>query len=394
MRDVVIVGGVRTPGGKFGGTLKDVSVPELGALVVKEVIDRSGIEPGTIEEVIFGNGWQTGVGPNPARLVSVKGGVPESAPAYTVNKRCGSSLKTIILGAQAIRAGDADAVLVGGVENTSRVPFIVQNARWGLRQGHGELVDLTHQDGYVCGLVGEIMGSTAETLAVQYAISRDEQDDFALRSHKRALAAIEKGYFEEEVVRVPLNGNKKGPESFDVDEIPREDISPERLGRLKPIFKEDGTVTAGNACAQCDAASALVLMASERAAELGIEPMAKIVGYASAGVDPKVMGIGPVPAAQQALEKAGMTLDQIDLIEVNEAFSAQVIAVERELKWDRDRVNVHGGAIALGHPVGATGGKITVTLLHALKRYDKTLGMATLCIGGGQGVAIIFERQN
>lgn len=394
MRDVVIVGGVRTPGGKFGGILKDVSVPELGALVVKEVIDRSGIEPGTIEEVIFGNGWQTGVGPNPARLVSVKGGVPESAPAYTVNKRCGSSLKTIILGAQAIRAGDADAVLVGGVENTSRVPFIVQNARWGLRQGHGELVDLTHKDGYVCGLVGEIMGSTAETLAVQYAISRDEQDDFALRSHERALAAIEKGYFEEEVVRVPLNGNKKGPESFDVDEIPREDISPERLGRLKPIFKEDGTVTAGNACAQCDAASALVLMAAERAAELGIEPMAKIVGYASAGVDPKVMGIGPVPAAQQALEKAGMTLDQIDIIEVNEAFAAQVIAVERELKWDRDRVNVHGGAIALGHPVGATGGKITVTLLHALKRYDKTLGMATLCIGGGQGVAIIFERQN
>ena len=220
------------------------------------------------------------------------------------------------------------------------------------------------------------------------------RDDFALRSHERALAAIEKGYFEEEVVRVPLNGNKKGPESFDVDEIPREDISPERLGRLKPIFKEDGTVTAGNACAQCDAASALVLMAAERAAELGIEPMAKIVGYASAGVDPKVMGIGPVPAAQQALEKAGMTLDQIDIIEVNEAFAAQVIAVERELKWDRDRVNVHGGAIALGHPVGATGGKITVTLLHALKRYDKTLGMATLCIGGGQGVAIIFERQN
>ena len=392
MKDVVIVGGVRTPGGKFGGTLKDTPVPELGALAVHEVVRRTGIDPSAVDEVIFGNGWQAGVGPNTARLVTVKGGLPEKVPAFTVNKRCGSSLKTIILGAQAIRAGDADTVLVGGVENTSRVPYVLQDARWGMRQGHGEVVDLTHKDGYVCGLIGEIMGATAETLAVQFAISRDEQDEFALQSHQKALAAIDASVFDDEVVSIPLNGGRKGPDSLDVDEIPRRDISLEKLGRLRPIFKKDGTVTAGNACAQCDAASALILMSAERAAELEMTPMARIVSYASAGVDPKVMGIGPVPAVRTALEKAGMTLDSIDLIELNEAFAAQAIAVERELKWDRNKVNVHGGAIALGHPVGATGAKITVTLLHALQRQDKTIGLATLCIGGGLGVAILFER--
>jgi len=394
MKDVVIVGGVRTPGGKFGGTLKDVPVPELGALAVHEVVRRTGIDPNAVDEVIFGNGWQAGVGPNTARLVTVKGGLPEKVPAFTVNKRCGSSLKTIILGVQAIRAGDADTVLVGGVENTSRVPYVLQDARWGMRQGHGEVVDLTHKDGYVCGLIGEIMGTTAETLAVQFAISRDEQDEFALQSHQKALAAIDGSVFDDEVVSIPLNGGRKGPDSLDVDEIPRRDISLEKLGRLRPIFKKDGTVTAGNACAQCDAASALILMSAERAAELEVTPMARIVSYASAGVDPKVMGIGPVPAVRTALEKAGMTLDSIDLIELNEAFAAQAIAVERELKWERDKVNVHGGAIALGHPVGATGAKITVTLLHALQREDKTIGLATLCIGGGLGVAILFERLN
>ncbi len=392
MKDVVIVGGVRTPGGKFGGTLKDTPVPELGALTVHEVVRRTGIDPSAVDEVIFGNGWQAGVGPNTARLVTVKGGLPEKVPAFTVNKRCGSSLKTIILGVQAIRAGDADTVLVGGVENTSRVPYVLQDARWGMRQGHGEAVDLTHKDGYVCGLIGEIMGATAETLAVQFAISRDEQDEFALQSHHKALAAIDASVFDDEVVSIPLNGGRKGPDSLDVDEIPRRDVSLEKLGRLRPIFKKDGTVTAGNACAQCDAASALLLMSAERAAELEMTPMARIVSYASAGVDPKVMGIGPVPAVRTALEKAGMTLDSIDLIELNEAFAAQAIAVERELKWDRDKVNVHGGAIALGHPVGATGAKITVTLLHALQRQDKTIGLATLCIGGGLGVAILFER--
>ena len=394
MKDVVIVGGVRTPGGKFGGTLKDVSVPELGALAVHEVVRRTGMDPNAVDEVIFGNGWQAGVGPNTARLVTVKGGLPEKVPAFTVNKRCGSSLKTIILGVQAIRAGDAGTVLVGGVENTSRVPYVLQDARWGMRQGHGEVVDLTHKDGYVCGLIGEIMGTTAETLAVQFAISRDEQDEFALQSHQKALAAIDGSVFDDEVVSIPLNGGRKGPDSLDADEIPRRDISLEKLGRLRPIFKKDGTVTAGNACAQCDAASALILMSAERAAELEMTPMARIVSYASAGVDPKVMGIGPVPAVRTALEKAGMTLDSIDLIELNEAFAAQAIAVERELKWNRDKVNVHGGAIALGHPVGATGAKITVTLLHALQRQDKTIGLATLCIGGGLGVAILFERLN
>ena len=394
MKNVVVVGAVRTPGGKFGGALKDVPVPDLGALVVKEVVTRAGIGPEVIDEVIFGNGWQAGVGPNAARLVTVKGGLPETVPAFTVNKRCGSSLKAIALGAQAIRAGDADAVLVGGVENTSRVPYILPGARWGVRQGHGEMVDLTHKDGYVCPLAGEIMGITAETLAVQYAISRDEQDEFAVQSQKKAVAAIEDGRFQDETVSVPLNGNGKGPDSLEVDEIPRKGLSLEKLARLKPVFKKDGTVTAGNACAQCDAASAMILMSADRAEELDVAPMARILGSASAGVDPKVMGIGPVPAVRKALDKAGLALEDIDLIELNEAFAAQVIAVERELKWDRERLNVHGGAIALGHPVGATGAKISVTLLHALKQYEKSLGLATLCIGGGQGVAVLFERLN
>ncbi|MFQ5691810.1 MAG: thiolase family protein [Nitrospinota bacterium] len=393
MREVVVVGGVRTPGGRFGGTLKDVPVPRLGALVVKAVVDRAGIAPDVVDEVIFGNGWQAGVGPNAARLVTVQGGLPEKVPAFTVNKRCGSSLKAVALGAQAIRAGDADVVLVGGVENTSRVPYILPGARWGVRQGHGEMVDLTHRDGYVCPLAGEIMGSTAETLAVRYAISRDEQDQFALESQQKAVAAVEDGRFKDEIVPVPLP-NGKGPEALEEDETPRKGVSLEKLGRLRPVFKKDGTVTAGNACAQCDAASAMVLMSAERAKDLGAAPMARVLGYASAGVDPKVMGIGPVPATRKALEKAGLTLDDVDLIELNEAFAAQAIAVERELKWDRERVNVHGGAIALGHPVGATGTKISVTLLHALRQRDKTLGLATLCIGGGQGVAVLFERLN
>ncbi len=394
MKNVVVVGAVRTPGGKFGGALKDVPVPDLGALVVKEVVTRAGIGPEVIDEVIFGNGWQAGVGPNAARLVTVKGGLPETVPAFTVNKRCGSSLKAIALGAQAIRAGDADAVLVGGVENTSRVPYILPGARWGVRQGHGEMVDLTHKDGYVCPLAGEIMGITAETLAVQYAISRDEQDEFAVQSQKKAVAAIEDGRFQDETVSVPLNGNGKGPDSLEVDEIPRKGLTLEKLARLKPVFKKDGTVTAGNACAQCDAASAMILMSADRAEELDVAPMARILGSASAGVDPKVMGIGPVPAVRKALDKAGLALEDIDLIELNEAFAAQVIAVERELKWDRERLNVHGGAIALGHPVGATGAKISVTLLHALKQYEKSFGLATVCIGGGLGVAVLFERLN
>lgn len=392
MKEVVVVGGVRTPGGKFGGTLKDVPVPELGSLVVREVVRRTGVDPEVIDEVIFGNGWQAGVGPNAARLVTVKGGLPDKVPAFTVNKRCGSSLKAVTLGAQAIRAGDAEAILVGGVENTSRVPYIVPGARWGMRQGHGEMVDLTHRDGYVCPLAGEIMGSTAETLAIKYAISRDEQDQFAHESQKKALAAIEKGYFKDEIVPVPLDGNGKGPGAFEEDEIPRKDITLEKLAKLKPIFKKDGTVTAGNACAQCDAASAMILMSAERAKDLGVSPVARIVGYASAGVDPKLMGIGPVPAVRKALEKAGMALGDMDLIELNEAFAAQVIAVERELKWDREKLNVHGGAIALGHPVGATGTRITVTLLHEMKRRNLSLGLATACIGGGQGAAIVFER--
>ena len=392
MSDIVIASAVRTAGGSFGGAFKKVSAVELGALVLEEAVQRSGIDPALVDEGVFGTGWQTGIGPNIGRLAAVKSGLPHEVPAFTINMRCGSALRGVALAAQIIKAGDADVVVAGGAENASQVPYIAEGARWGNRMGDAALVDVMHRDGFLCPLAGHLMGMTAETLVEKYDISREEQDEFAAQSQSKAVKASQKGYFTEEILPVEVPLKMGQTETFGTEEIPRDGITSEKLAKLPTVFKKDGTVTAGNACALCDAASAAVVMSAEKAGELGITPMAKIVSYAQTGVDPAIMGIGPVPAIGKALDKAGMALDDIDLIELNEAFAAQILAVERELKWDRSKVNVHGGAIALGHPVGATGVKILTTLLYAMKHREERFGLVSLCIGGGQGVAMIVER--
>jgi acetyl-CoA C-acetyltransferase len=393
MSEIVIASAVRTAGGRFGGSFKKVSAVELGALALQEAVRRAGIKPDQVDEVVFGTGWQTGLGPNIGRIATVKGGMPHEVPAFTVNKRCGSSLRAVTLAAQMIKAGDVEAVLAGGAENTSQVPYIAAGARWGNRMGDSKLLDIMHKDGFMCPLAGHLMGVTAETLVEKYNISREEQDAYALESQNKAFDAVKEGKFKEEILPVEVPVKRKMTEIFDTDEIPREGITLEKLAKLPPVFKrEGGSVTAGNSCALCDASAAVLVMKEEKASELGVKPLARIVSYAHVGVDPAVMGIGPVPAVSMALDKAGLELKDIDIIELNEAFAAQALAVERELKWDRSRVNVHGGAIALGHPVGATGAKILTTLIYALKSRDKNLGMVGLCIGGGQGVAIVIER--
>ncbi len=392
MSDIVIASAVRTAGGSFGGAFKKVSAVELGALILREAVQRGGIEPNQVDEVVFGTGWQAGLGPNIGRLATVKGGLPHEVPAFTVNKRCGSSLRAVSLAAQIIKAGDAEVVLAGGAENTSQVPYIADGARWGNRMGDGKLIDLMHKDGFICPLAGHLMGVTAETLVEKYSISREEQDAFAAESQSKAVNAVKEGKFKEEILPVEVPVKKGQTEIFDTEEIPREGVTAEKLAKLRPVFKKEGSVTAGNSCALCDAAAAVLVMKEEKASGLGVKPLARIVSYAHAGVDPAVMGIGPVPAISKALERAGLKLGDIDIIELNEAFAAQILAVERELKWDRSIVNVHGGAIALGHPVGATGAKILTTLIYALKDRDKKLGLVSLCIGGGQGVAIVIER--
>lgn len=393
MKKAVIVSAVRTAGGSFGGKLSGLEAPDLGALVVNEAVKRAAIDPGLVDELIFGCGWQAGIGPNVARISSVRGGLPYNTTAYTVNIRCASSLKAAAIGASTIISGDADVLVVGGTESSSNVPYVLKDARWGHRMGDKKVLDVLHQDGFMCKLAGMLMGSTAELLVDKYGISREEQDAFAVLSHNKAVKAIADGKFSEEVLPVEVKAGKK-IELFDKDEIPRSGVDLETMAKLTPVFKKDGTVTAGNSCALCDAAAAMVIMSEEKALELGVKPMAVIHSYSTAGVDPKYMGIGPVEAVPIALKKAGMTLQDIDLIELNEAFAAQYLAVEREMKWDRDKVNVNGGAIALGHPVGATGVKILTTLLYALKNYNKQVGLASLCIGGGQGVAMIVERIN
>ncbi|MDI6705841.1 MAG: thiolase family protein [Bacillota bacterium] len=391
MKKPVIVSAVRTAGGSFGGKLAGLETSELGALVVNEAVKRAAISPEVVDELIFGCGWQAGLGPNVARISSVRGGLPHTTTAYTVNIRCGSSLKAAAIGASTIRSGDADVLVVGGAESSSNVPYILKDARWGHRMGDKQVYDSLHKDGFMCQLAGMLMGSTAELLADKYQISREEQDAYALESHQKAVKAMEEGKFKEEVLPVEVKVGK-ATEVFAEEEIPRNNVSLEKMAKLPPVFKRDGTVTAGNSCALCDAAAAMVMMSDEKAGELGVKPMAVIRSYATAGVDPKYMGIGPVEAVPMALKKAGMTLEDIDLIELNEAFAVQYLAVEREMKWDRSKVNVHGGAIALGHPVGATGAKILTTLLYALKTYDKQVGLVSLCVGGGQGVAMIVER--
>lgn len=392
MNDIVIASAVRTAGGQFGGAFKRVSAVELGALVIQEAVQRAGVEPKQVDEVVFGTGWQAGLGPNIGRLATVKGGLPQEVPAFTVNKRCGSSLRAVSLAAQMIKAGDAEVVLAGGAENTSQVPYIADGARWGNRMGDGRLIDVMHKDGFMCPLAGHLMGMTAETLVEKYNISREEQDAFAVESQNKAVKAVKEGKFKEEILPVEVPIGKGKTEIFDTEEIPREGVTVEKLAKLPPVFKKDGTVTAGNSCALCDAASAVLVMKEEKASELGVKPLARIVSYAHAGVDPAIMGMGPVPAVSKALKGAGLELKDIDLIELNEAFAAQVLAVEQELKWDRSKLNVHGGAVALGHPIGATGTKILTTLIYAQKDRNKSLGLANLCIGGGQGVAIVIER--
>lgn len=393
MGKAVIVSAVRTVGGRYSGGLSSLGAPELGAAVVKEAVRRSGLPGEEIDEVVFGCGWQAGIGPNVARVATVRGGLPEKVPAYTINIRCASSLQATIQGTRSILLGDSGAVVVGGTESASNVPYLLDKARWGARMGDFTAYDGLHKDGFMCPLAGMLMGGTAELLADKYSISRQEQDQFAMESHQKAVKAIAEGRFKDEVMAIEIP-SKKGATVVDQEEIPRADTSVEGLAKLPPVFKKEGTVTAGNSCALCDNASAMVLMDEEKAKAAGIKPLAAIRGYAATGVDPKYMGIGPVAAVPLALQKAGVKLDEIDLIELNEAFAVQYLAVEREMKWDRNKVNVHGGAIALGHPVGATGVKILTTLLYALQSHNKTLGLVSACVGGGQGLAIVVERLN
>jgi acetyl-CoA C-acetyltransferase len=393
MREVVIVGSARTAGGKYGGTLQNVTAPQLGAVVIKEVIKRSGIAPDVIDQTILGNAWQAGIGPNPARIASVWGDLPTDTPAVSINVRCGSSIQALIFGAQAIKAGDVDTVMVGGIESSNQIPYALAKARWGYRMGAGELLDLMHKDGFLCPLGGGLMGELTETLAGERGITREEQDAFAALSQNKAEVAFKEGKFKEEIAPVEVKERKGKVTVFDFEEIFREGVTAESLAKLPPVFKKDGgTITAGNACALCDAAAVQVLMEREKAQSLGLKPMALLRGYSFVGVDPKYFGLSPVKAIPAALKHAGLTLNDMELIELNEAFAAQYIACERELNLDRDKVNVHGGAIALGHPVAATGSKILTTLLYAMKQRDAMLGLVSLCIGGGNGVAAVVER--
>ena len=391
MREVVIASAVRTAVGKFGGSLAPLSAPEIGAVVIKEALKRCSLDPAKVDEVIFGNVLQAGLGQNPARQAAIAAGVPIEVPSFTVNKVCGSGLKCVELAAQAILAGDADIVVAGGMESMTNAPFATSSkARWGLRMGDSKLTDVMIKDGLWDAFNNYHMGITSENVAEQFHVTRQDQDEAALASQHKACAAIKSGAFKEEIVPVTIK-TKKGEVVFDTDEFPREGTTMEGLSKLKPAFKKDGTVTAGNASGINDGGAAFVIMSADKAKELGIKPLAKIIAYASAGVDPKIMGTGPIPATRKALAKAKMTMADIDLIEANEAFAAQFVEVGRELKFDSAKVNVNGGAIALGHPIGASGARILVTLLYALKHHNKKNGLATLCIGGGQGTATIVE---
>ena len=391
MREVVIASAVRTAIGKFGGSLLPLSAPELGAIVIKEALKRANVPGEKVDEVIFGNVLQAGLGQNPARQASIKAGLPIEVPAFTVNKVCGSGLKCVELAAQSILAGDNDIVVAGGMESMSNAPFVTSGkARWGLRMGDSKLVDVMIKDGLWDAFNNYHMGITSENVAEKFGVTREDQDEVSARSQQRAIAAIKSGAFKDEIVPVTIK-TKKGETVFDTDEFPREGTSTEILAKLRPAFKQGGTVTAGNASGLNDGAAALVIMSAEKAQELGIKPMAKILSYASAGVDPAIMGIGPIPASRKALSKAGLEVKDLDLIEANEAFAAQFVEVGRELNFDPDKVNVNGGAIALGHPSGASGARILVTLLYALKNRDKKLGLATLCIGGGMGTSAVVE---
>lgn len=392
MEKVVIVSAARTPIGTFGGSLRDIPAVELGALVIKEVLKRAGVEGEMVDEVIMGNVLQAGLGQNPARQAAVKAGLPITVPSFTVNKVCASGLKSINLGAQAIMTGDARVVVAGGMENMSRSPYLAEIARWGGRMGHASLVDSMIIDGLWCAFTDVHMGITAENIAEEFNISREEQDKFALVSQTRAIRAIDEGLFKEEIVPVTIPQKKGNPLIFDTDEHPRRGTTLEALSKLRPAFKKEGTVTAGNASGINDGAAAVLLMSETRARELGLKPLAAIRSFASAAVEPRIMGTGPIPATRKALERAGLKVEDLDVIEANEAFAAQALAVAKELGFDPEKTNLNGGAIALGHPIGASGARIFVTLLYLMQKRNAGLGLATLCIGGGQGCATVVER--
>ena len=392
MREVVIASAVRTPIGAFGGSLKDVSAAKLGAIAAKEAIVRAGINPEDVDEAIIGNVLSAGLGQNIARQIVIEAGMPETTPAMTINKVCGSGLKTIALAAQAIMVGDSDVVLVGGTESMSNAPYVLKKARWGHKMGNGELVDTMINDGLWDAFNDYHMGITAENIAEKWNLTREMQDEFAAVSQNRAEVAINEGKFKDEIVPVIIPQRKGDPVVVDTDEYPRFGTTKEKLAKLRPAFKKDGTVTAGNASGINDGAAMLVVMAKEKAEELGVKPLVTIKSYASAALDPQIMGYGPVPATKKALAKANMTVKDLDLIEANEAFAAQSLAVVKDLELDTEKVNVNGGAIALGHPIGASGARILITLIHEMIKRDDKLGLATLCIGGGQGTAVIVER--
>jgi len=389
---VVILSAVRTPVGKFGGSFKDVSAVSLGVMAAQEALERAGVEATQIDEVIFGQARQAGNRPNPARQILYKAGIPKEKTAYTVNKACASGLKAIALGFQSLLLGENKIVLVGGIENMSQIPYFLDGARWGYRLGDSVLVDGMYRDGLFCPLAEMIMGETAELLAEKYKISRKEQDEFAFQSQMKAKKSIQDAKFKDEIIPVKTKGRKGNETLVSIDEHPRLNTTLEKLAKLPPVFKKGGTVTAGNSSGLTDGAAALVLTTQTQAKELGLSPLAEILGAATAGVDPKEMGLGPVPATRNLLKMHNLNLGDLDFIEINEAFAAQVLAVEREIKWDQDIRNIKGGAIALGHPIGCTGAKITVTLLHSLIQEDKELGLATLCVSGGQGMSLLIKR--
>lgn len=391
MKKIVIASAVRTPLGKFGGVLLSLKAVELGALAAKEAVKRAGINAGDVDELIFGHARQAGNGPNPARQVAFKASVPVESPAYTINQACASGMKAIINGCQSIALGDADVVVAGGMESMSNTPFLLTRGRWGLGLGNVELEDGMYKDGFMCPMANQLMGQTAETLAERYNISREVQDSYAAMTQQRCEAARKKGLFNDEIIQVELKGKKGESIIIDKDENPRDGVTPEALAKLPPAFKEGGTVHAGNSSGLTDGAAAVVLMSLEKAKALGVKPLAYISNYALAGVHPTVMGLGPVPAVRSLEKRANISIHDIELIELGEAFAAQVLACNQELNLDFKKVNVNGGNIALGHPIGCTGARLVVTLAHEMSRQDAKRGVAALCVSGGMGAALLLE---
>lgn len=391
MNNVYILSAARTPIGKFGGSLASQTAADLGTVAAKAALERAGVQPQQVEETIFGNARQAGGGPNPARQISIRSGVPQEVPAYTVNKACASGIKSIVLGAQEIAVGNIDCVLAGGTESMSRLPYYLDGARWGYRLGHQELVDGMYRDGFLCPLAKMVMGETAELLAQQYKITREEQDQFALVSQQRAAAAQSSGRFDAEIIPVTIEG-KKGATVFARDEHLFLEATLEKMAKLPPVFSKTGTISAANSSGITDGAAAVVLASESFVKQNNLKPLARVVAATSAGVDPRAMGIGPVPAIRKVEQKYGLKLADFELVELNEAFAAQVLACDRELHFDRDKLNVNGGAIALGHPIGCTGARITVTLLHEMLKRKARRGLATLCVSGGMGMTLALEN--